>query len=337
MRDPEAECVLGGRDTVRGPAVAAQLGLPFVAVDIQRQGSLNAALDGVFAVVNTCGPFRAHDYAVAERCARRGVHYVDMADEKSYILGIQALHSRAVEGHACLVSGAGSALAFSSVLVETVAPGFDTITEIEVAMLSGNRNPRGLASVRALLEAQGRRACVYEHGASREVPAFTHGRMVTLPAPFGRRRLYVTDAPEIEILSKRYGAAVTYRTGLDLPVLNHGHVCLGFLNRLGVIADLARLAKGLHFVQKRLARFGQAAFGLSVVLRGERGGQPLARSAALVSPEDGLSVLCMPAVALVRKWMAATGEPGASVCAGVLSLADMTREWAMRQVVLQLS
>ncbi|AWP22328.1 hypothetical protein C4901_02295 [Acidiferrobacter sp. SPIII_3] len=337
MQDPQAECLIGGRDTSRGQAVSAALGIPFVAVDIQRQASLNAALDGVFAVVNTCGPFRPHDYGVAERCARRGVHYVDMADETSYILGLQGLAARAVEGGVSLVSGAGSALAFSSVLAAAIAPGFDTITDIEIAALSGNRNPRGLASVRALLAAQGRPARIYERGAWHEVPGYTRGRTVVLPGPFGRHRLYVTDAPEIEILSRRYGAGVTYRTGLELAVLNRAHAWLGSLNRLGVIADLARFAKGLHVVQQGLRRFGRTAFGLRVVLRGERGGQPLVRSAGLVAEDDGLSILCTPAIALVRKWMAGTGEPGAFACSSVLTLSDMTREWTMRQVVLHLS
>ncbi len=337
MQEPDAECVIGGRDAVRGQAVSAALGIPFVAVDIERQASLNGALDGVFAVVNTCGPFRPHDYVVAERCARRGVHYVDMADETSYILGIEGLSGRAIEGGVSVVSGAGSGLAFSSVLAAAIAPGFDAIAEIEVAMLSGNRNPRGLASVRALLAAQKRRARLYEGGAWHEVPGYTKGRTVALPEPFGRHRLYVTDAPEIEILGKRYGAGVTYRTGLELAVLNRAHAWLGSLNRLGVIADPARYAKSLHAVQKGLRRFGKAAFGLRVVLRGERGGEPLVRKAALVACEDGLSALCTPAVALVRKWMAGGGEPGAFPCSSVLTLADMTCEWTMQHVVLQLS
>ena len=337
MQEPGAECVIGGRDAARGQLVSATLGIPFVTVDIQRQASLNAALDGIFAVVNTCGPFRPHDYVVAERCARRGVNYVDMADETSYILGIQGLSGRAVEGHVSLVSGAGSGLVFSSVLAAAIAPGFDTITDIEIAALSGNRNPRGLASMQALLAAQARRARIFEGGAWQEVPGYTRGRTVALPEPFGRHRLYVADAPEIEILGKRYGAGVTYRTGLELAVLNRVHAWLGSLNRLGVIADPARYARGLHAVQKGLRRFGKAAFGLRVVLRGERGGQPFMRNAALVVCEDGLSTLCSPAVALVRKWMAGGGEPGAFPCSGVLTLADMTREWATQQVVLQLS
>ncbi|MHB8254286.1 MAG: saccharopine dehydrogenase family protein [Acidiferrobacter sp.] len=336
-RDPDIECLIGGRDVRRGQEAGVELGVPFVAVDVQRAASLNAALEGVFAVINTCGPFRWHDYAVAERCARRGVYYVDMADEKSYILGIQGLAQRALEGGVAVVSGAGSALAFSSVLVDAVSKAFDTIEEIDIAVLSGNRNPRGLASVRSWLQAQGGAVRVCERGQWRDVPGFSRGSRVDLPAPLGRRRLYVIDAPETDILGKRYGASVTYRTGLDLSLLNHGHAWLGSLNRLGLIKDLTRFAGVLHAVQKGLRGFGQATFGLTVVLKGQRDGLPVIRKAGFVAPDDGLAVNCVPAVALVRKWVAMGGAPGAFPFVDLLTLQDMTEELRMRHVVLQLS
>lgn len=331
------ECIIGGRDVRRGQAVAAEVGVAFVAVEPQRAASLNASLDGVFAVVNTCGPFHWRDYAVAERCARRGVHYVDMADERSYILGIRELSQRATEGGVTLVSGAGSVLAFSSVLAEAVAPAFDTIEQIDVAVLSGNRNPRGPASIRSALQTQGQPVRIHERGRWRDAPGFSRARAVDLPVPLGRHRLYARDAPEVEILSARYGAAVTYRTGFELPLLNRGHAWLGSLNRWGVIRDLERLAGVLRVVQKGLRGFGQAAFGLTVVMTGQSQGRPVVRTAGLVAREDGLSIRCIPAIGLVRKWIAGDNEPGAFVCAGLLTLQDLTYDLKRRDVVLQLS
>lgn len=336
-RDPDIECLIGGRDTRRGQAVAAELDIAFLAVDVGRIASLNAALDDVFAVINTCGPFYWHDYAVAERCARRGVYYVDMADERTYISGIQTLAQRAVEGGVAVVSGAGSALTFSSLLADAIAADFDTVQEIDIAVLSGNRNPRGLGSVRSLLQSQCRPLSVSERGRQCEVPSYSRGRSVDLPTPFGRRRLYMMDAPERDILSEHYGAPVTYRTGLDLSILNRGHAWLGALNRLGLIRDLARLANVLHGLQKALGSFGHAAFGVTVVMKGQRDGQSVTRKAGLVAPNDGLSMSCIPAIALVRKWVAKGGTPGAGSCVGLLTLQDLAQEMRMRDVVLQLS
>ncbi len=336
-QDPAVECVIGGRDVRRGQAAASQVGVEFVVVEAQRAASLNAALDGVFAVVNTCGPFHWRDYTVAERCARRGVYYVDMADDRSYILGIRDLSQRAVEGGVALVSGAGSALTFSSVLAEAVAPAFDVIERIDIAMLSGNRNPQGPASIRSLLATQGQAVRICERGRWREAPGFSRARAIDLPVPFGRCRLYARDAPEVEILSARYGAAVTYRTGFELPLLNRGHAWLGSLNRWGLIRDMGRLAGVLQVAQKGLRSFGQAAFGLTVVMTGQSGGRSVARTASFVAREDGLSFRCIPAVGLVRKWIAGDAEPGAFPCAGLLTLQDLAYDLKRRDVVLQLS
>ncbi len=336
-RDPGVECVIGGRDVRRGQEAADALSVSFATVDIRRPTSLNAALDGVFAVVNACGPFLWRDYAIAERCARRGVHYVDMADDASYMLGIQTLAGRAREGQVALVSGAGSALAFSSVLAETLSAEFDVIHAIDIAQLSGNRTPRGPGCVRSLLSAQRRRVRLFERGQWREVPGFSRGRTVEMPKPFGKRRLYMVDAAETEFLGKHYQAPVTYRTGLELAVLNRGHAWLASLNRHGLVQDTGRFAGLLHGLQHALRGFGVAAFGLTVVMSGERSGRALVRRAALLAREEGHAAGCIPAIALVRKWAAGGGVPDATPCYGVLSLQDMTEELAGQGAVLQLS
>lgn len=336
-QDPAVECVIGGRDTKRGQEVAAALGLPFVRVEIQRASSLNAALEGAYAVVNTCGPFHWHDYAVAERCARRGVHYVDLADDRSYIMGIQDLMSRAQEGGAAIVSGGGSMLALSGALAAALGVAFDVVENIDIAVLSGNRNPRGLASMRSLLYVPTAAVRIRERGEWRDVRGWSQGRAVDLPAPLGRRHLYVTDAPEMEIFPRRYGARVTYRTGLELPILNRAVAGLASLSRFGVIGDLPSWATLMYALHRRLRGMGHAAFGLTVMMRGERAGQPLTRQAGLVAREDGLVLGCAPVITLIRKWVHGGVAVGAGPCDGLFSLDDLSLELRTRNVVLQLS
>lgn len=338
IRDPRITCVIGGRDVRRGQAVAAAMGATFVAVDARRPAALNAALDGVFAVVNACGPFHWHDYAAAERCARRGIHYVDLADDRAYILGIGALNTPAREHGAQVVSGGGSALALSCVLADTLATAFDVVKTIDIAALSGNGNIRGRAGVQALLYQQTTPVRIRAGTRWREVSGWSHGCTVELPRPFGRRRLYMVDAPEMAIFPQRYGAEVTYRTGLELRYLNRGLAALGSLSRLGLIGDLPGWAGLIHTVHRRLRRLGGTAFGLIVVMRGERNGQPLTRRAGLIAREGGLSVSCAPVVALIRQWVAqGSVAPGAGPCMGFLNWNNLASELAANHVVLQLS
>src|SRR3989344_4363587 len=80
---PSVECVIGGRRPSKtGPTTGENI--TTVAVNVNDPASLRAALKGVFAVVNTVGPFQGSDYTVAKACAAQGIHYVDLADGRAY-------------------------------------------------------------------------------------------------------------------------------------------------------------------------------------------------------------------------------------------------------------
>ena len=336
-QDDGVDCVIGGRDAVRGEALASAIGAGFVSVDVTRPNSLNAALDGIFAVVNTCGPFQWNDYTVAERCARRGVHYVDLATDRGYVLGIDKLVSRAQESGAALVSGGGSLLALSSVLADAVRDPFDRIDRIEIAVSYGQGCHRGVESMRALLYGQHVPARIHEAGQWRQVPGWSGGRVVEWPAPIGRRRLYATDAPEVALFAERYGAPVAYHAGLASPAVNRTLAWLGSMNRIGLIGDLPARAGLVHALYRWFSRPGRSAFGLRVTMAGARGSEDLVRSAGLVAQDEDLAAHCVPVMALVRRWMAGGATAGAGPFVGLLSLADMTQELQQSKAVLLLS
>lgn len=336
-RDAGIACVIGGRDVVRGGALADELGALFVPVDITRPASLNAALEGVFAVVNACGPFHWQDYTVAERCARRGVHYVDFATDRGYVLGIAKLSPQAAGSGAALVSGGGSLLALSSVLVDAIRDPFDTIDRIDVAVSYGGGCQRGVAAMRALLYGQRLPAQVHEEGVWRQAPGWSRGQVVEWPAPLGRRRLYAVDAPEVSLFAERYGAPVTYRAGLESPAMNHALAWLGSMSRMGIIGDLPSRAGLVHGLYRWMRGSGQARFGLRVSLTGTRDQRELVRSAGLVAEDRDMAAHCAPVLALVRRWIAGQVIAGAGPFLGLLSLADMTEELQQSKAVLLLS
>ncbi len=336
-RDETVDCVIGGRDAVRGEALANEIGAGFVSVDVSRPGSLNEALEDVFAVVNACGPFHWQDYTVAERCARRGVHYVDLATERAYVLGIGRLASYAVASGAAVVSGGGSLLPLSSVLADAVRTAFDRIDRMEVAVSFGGGCRRGVGSLRALLYGQRVPAQVRAGGRWRQIPGWSQAEAVEWPAPLGRRRLYAVDAPEVAIFAERYGAPVEYRAGLESPAMNRALAWLGSMSRMGIIGDLPARAPLVHALYRWLGGAARADFGLRVTIAGAEGGRELVRSAGLVARDEDMAAHCAPVVALLRQWIAGRAVPGAGPFVGLLSLDDMTQELQQSKAVLLLS
>src|SRR3989304_10017962 len=88
---PEIECVLGLERTREAAQLAQELGVGFAPVTPGDPVSLREALAGVFAVINLRGPFEVANYPVAEHCADLGLHYLDPADGRDYVNGIERL------------------------------------------------------------------------------------------------------------------------------------------------------------------------------------------------------------------------------------------------------
>jgi short subunit dehydrogenase-like uncharacterized protein len=75
----------------------------------------------VDALIHTSGPFQGQDYRVALACAHAGVHYVDLADGRDFVCGIDVLDPQAKAAGVLLLSGASSVPALSSAVVDALA------------------------------------------------------------------------------------------------------------------------------------------------------------------------------------------------------------------------
>ncbi|MBI3546002.1 MAG: saccharopine dehydrogenase NADP-binding domain-containing protein [Gammaproteobacteria bacterium] len=187
---PSVDCVIGGRSPQK---IKQDLGdnITSLAVNINDQASLRRALEGAFAVVNTVGPFQERDYTVAETCAGLGIHYVDLADGRAYVDGITRLQRRAQQNNCLIVSGASSVPTISAALVDMLAPEFDRINEIHTCISPGNKNPRGAATVRAILSYTGKSLRIKERGRWRYAYGWSEPEVVRFPPPIGKRRVYL--------------------------------------------------------------------------------------------------------------------------------------------------
>ena len=333
--DADISCVVAGRRPPRSEQLPPGVGA--VALDATNAASLKAVLGGTFAVVNVTGLFAGQDYSIAERCAEAGVHYVDMADRREFIQSFTRLNEKAERMGALLVGGAGASPTVSTLMVHTVAGEFDRISDIEVVRSAGNRNPGGAASLRGLLEQIGRPVRIKEGGLWRDYPSWSQSRRVRFPRPVGGRRVFICDAPELDILPRRFTAdGASYRTGFELPVFNLGLSLMAALRRRDRLNEPERLVRGLMRLGSMLKGAGSDNEALGVVLRGEKGGQALKHEVFLVTRESGGPVIpCSPVVALIRQWVR-SGAPRAGARLGyeVLDFNGLRDELSRHDVVL---
>lgn len=333
---PSVECVIGGRrpgkarEYIGGNTTA-------LTVNAHDPASLRRALDGVFAVVNTVGPFQAHDYSVAETCAGMGIHYVDLADARAHVDGIVRLNRRAQQRNCLIVSGASTVPAVSAALVDMLAHEFDRISDIHTCISPGNKNPRGVATVQAILSYTGSSFRIKENGRWRYAYGWSELEKVVFPTPVGKRRVYLCDVPDLDIFPMRYGAqTVSFRAGLELNLFNRGLVLLSRMRRWGWIKNLPGWAPGLIAASHLFRSFGGVAGGMRVLVRGRKNGEEIQHTAFLIARDaNGPAIPCSPSVALIRKWVErGVADSGAMPCVGLLTWDEIKAELVSHDIVL---
>lgn len=335
-RDPGIECVIGVADARRRGRLARETGHSVVAVPHDPHG-VRCAIEGVFAVINTRGPFVARNFTVAEQCAESGVHYVDPADSNDYIAGLMRLARRAEKHGSLIVTAAAAAPTVTALLVDMLAPEFDRIREIHACLAHGKNDCRDRATARAVLHYLNVVTRMKEKGRWRELRGWSRPRPVPFPAPVGRRRGYLCDMPDLDIFPRRYGAqTVTFRAALSSRASNAVLSLSRRLRRGGAAPEPAAPVTAALRAISALPGFGDPNGGLGVELHGDKGGEPLARTVFLLARDGSTpAIAAAPTVALVRKWVSrGVSAAGVTPCVGLLDWADVRDALREHDIVL---
>ncbi len=322
--------VVAGRDFQQARAVADSVGFPAepVALDL-RAANLAAELRWLDAgvVIHAAGPFQGQDYAVAQACIDARAHYVDLADGRAYVCGIGALDEAARRNDVLVVSGASSAPALSSAVVDLLRREVTQIDSIEHGITSGAKPP-GLAAMEGVLGYVGKPIKQWRDGQWRTVYGWQDAERRRYPYPIGSRWLGNCDVPDLELFPQRYAPVrtVTFRAGVAMTASMLTTWGASWLVRAGLVKSLTPYVPRLHNIALSVARFGSKSSGMHVTLRGlDAQAQPISRTWWLVAGNDhGPQVPCFPAIALARKLL--RGEVrarGAMPCVGLLSVDEI--------------
>src|SRR5262245_41326242 len=59
--------------------------------DLRDQGSLERVLDGVQVAICAAGPYQGLPPALVELCVKRGIHYIDLADDRIFVRNVRSM------------------------------------------------------------------------------------------------------------------------------------------------------------------------------------------------------------------------------------------------------
>lgn len=331
--EPDITLIIAGRH--RDAAQAFAQTLPVVARECAECAVLDHA-SGDFAqalaalspdlVIHTSGPYQSASYVVARAAIAAGAHYIDLADGRDFVAGIDALDQAAREADVLIVSGASTLPALSSAVVDAYGHEFQSLETVEVSIAPGQRTPRGEATIAAVLSYCGKPFKVLDDGRWREAYGWMDLHRHCYPR-FGCRWLARCDVPDLELFPRRYSSlrSMRFDAGLEIGLLQLGFWILAALARWGPVNDWKPYAPLLLRAGRRFDWLGTDVGGMHVAMRGTgEDGKPKSLVWNLVARRGhGPEIPCVPAIVLARKLVRGdVNERGAMPCMGLMTLEE---------------
>lgn len=195
--------ILAGRRAAALAPLAAQLGLPYVAIDLDDTPALLAALRQVKVVVNAAGPYNFTAKQMVEACLQTGTHYVDLNGDLDIFEMIRQYDAMAKQAGVMLLPGAGFDVVPTDCLALFLKNRLPDAVDLKLAFTirgSGLSHGTAVNTVQKL----------GEPGAAR-----INGRIVS--EPVGKKAMWVSfGGKPILVLSLPWGDVATagYSTGI---------------------------------------------------------------------------------------------------------------------------
>ena len=274
-----------------------------IRMDLSRPETIGPALEGIAIVVNAAGPFQGMPLTLLGLCVDRGIHYIDLADDRDFVMRARSLaRDRSAPGSAAVFPGCSAVPALSAVLSAIAVRDRGGVQMLRIQMAPGNRSPRQRATVESLLASVGRPIRLKD----RTTLGWTEPRVFEFPAPVGRRRGYLVDVPDVELFPELFGAAsVEFRAGAELGILNLGVSFLGLLRRIGAVRDWSPYVPLFLRAAGLTAGWGHDWGALGV----EAGG----RRVSVVADREGQRIAVLPAALMVQRLLKGPGRPSGLV------------------------
>ena len=253
------QVLVAGRSAAKAQALAAEL-LDAVGIVADRNGDLASVLAAwrPQLLVDAAGPFQGSGDAVIRACIAGGVHYLDLADGRAFVCGIDRFDVAARAAGVTVISGASSVPALSGAVVRHLAQGLPKVERIELAISASDRAVAGMSVASAILGYAGQPVSLWRGGRWVERPGWHEVRRVCYDLPGVkplRRLVALVDVPDLELLPSRVPGRpeVSFRAGPEFAFQVLAVWLLSWLVTWRWLNSLARLAPVLRPLQRLTA------------------------------------------------------------------------------------
>jgi len=269
-----------------------------IVADLGDPQSLARTLAGVDIAICAAGPFQRLSTLLCELCIDRGIHYIDLADDRNFVRQIHALAaSRKCKSAICTAWSTVSAL--SGALVRIAAQDMTAVKSIYIHMAPGNRGARQSGTITSLMHSVGRPITIWRDGASLIVSGWSEPREYRFPSPVGVRTGYLVDVPDHALFPELFSAdTVEFRTGSELKFQNQilSFLCRGSRDYVSWSPFIQRGAALLSWIGHDWGAVGVEVHGSS------------RRRATVVAEANAPRLAVLPAAVTAISLLSGTGQ-----------------------------
>ncbi|MEQ1687529.1 MAG: saccharopine dehydrogenase NADP-binding domain-containing protein [Sphingopyxis sp.] len=330
-REPGVRIILAGRREAALKALASSIDPDATIRPLDRDTLIASDLAGADLVVDAAGPFQSSHDAVIRAAIAARIPTIDLADGRDFVAAIGQYDMAARAAGIAILTGVSTIPAMSHAVVDELVEGWSRIDALRVGIFPGNRAPRGLSVVQAILSYVGRPVRVWRKGCWHDVPGWgvTHRWHLSDGT---RRWASVCDTPDQDLLVSRYRPhrSAEFFAGLELSILHLGLALLAWPARLRMLSSLRPMARSLLWIAQRFLRWGSDVGYMEVRADGaDAAGTTVTACWTLRAAGNcGPVVPTLAALAMIRRIRDGhVPPPGARACVGELTLAEFAGDF----------
>lgn len=320
MREPALHILIAGRSaqkaesflqTLEGAATAS-------AIALDRNGDLDTSFreHRPQVVIDASGPFQNYGveaYRVVEAAIRSGSHYLDLADDREFVLGIAQFDAAARKAGCFALSGASTCPALTAAVYRHLACSFSSVDSVMGGIAPSPYSGVGPNVIQAIAGYAGQKIPLRRDGTQSPAWPFTEWRRYSIGAagdlPLRSLKFSLVDVPDLELLADLEPKPASVWFGAA-PVPALYHALFRWLARgvkHGIFRSLKPLAPLINFAMNRIA-WGEHRGGLFLECRGKNhNGEPHRRSWHLLAEGNtGPRTPTLSCVALIRTLISAS-------------------------------
>lgn len=298
--------------------------------DLEKDLSSELKLSNPNILINTCGPFQTKNLKIPKFCIQHKIHYIDLADDRSYVKQFLTLNTAARSAQIHLITTASTSSGLFSAVIEHYQNRFKSIHQITCGVTLGQKTQRGLATAESVLSYLGKPIKAMPT-LNQRYYGWQNLYRQNYPI-LGKRWMGTCAIPDLDLFPTHYGIQnIHFSAGMENTLLHLSLWLLSWLVRANIPLSLAKHAKLLLKLSNCLNCFGSKNGGAHLILQGKdsQGNAKTIKWFIVGLQGDGLQIPSTPAVILTKKILNQTlplKAYGATPCIGLVTLEEYLNE-----------